>query len=162
MKFIKSLILYILVIGAIIYGINVYISYSAESLDSQSEILSLEEEKNSNKEIQTEESVELERVEHQKEEVNEKNSNINYNYLLKTVSLNCEKGEEIKKILERISEENDINFRFPKSNNELGKIDLTMNIESITVEEVLEILIGNENYFWYNREGNTIVVMRKG
>jgi|GEM_PF-7126100 len=75
------------------------------------------------------------------------------------IHLKCRKNQKVSDILDEISERYSIEFKYNKDDM-IEEIDITMDIKGISVGEALEILLGNNKYFWYDKS-TEIVIMRK-
>mgnify|MGYP001301562962 CR=1 FL=1 len=75
------------------------------------------------------------------------------------IHLKCKKGQYIAEIIKDIGEKYSVKFKMNTDEIE-EKIDISMDIKGVTIKEMLEILLGNQAYFWYDK-GTEIIIMRK-
>jgi len=160
MKIFKEIIIFLISVTIILAAVILYVrqqNFSQSHIDI-SEAQSMEKKEfNQNR---TREII-LTNTELPESENNQTVSYEDYNILTKKAPLKCQKGEKIWDILQKVGKEADVEFRYP-SQSAFGEFDLTIDIEALSINDILEILLGDENYFWYNRENNIVVIMRKG
>jgi membrane-associated HD superfamily phosphohydrolase len=160
MNVLKNILAFITVVILLVSGINYLFINDLKNLKNSDNSIVVPEKSVEKKRNEKEKNSVKEEKNNKKIEKTKENNSDNTDLLSKNIELKCYKGQKIREILDEISKKYDIKFVYEKG-AKLGTTDLGMDIENLSLNDALEILIADKGFIWYNKENESVRILRK-